>query len=416
MTTQEPVAQRPLRAILVTWSVQTLTSVAQSVPIVLAPIAAIHFGAKPEHIGYFVGAVYFAAMTSGLLLSSTINRLGPVRVSQFGLVACCVGLAGLLSSQLVLVLICGLLIGTGYGLSNPTAALILGKHSPVHRRGLFFSIKQTSVPMGVAIAGLLVPAVLGLGGWMTPLIFAAMVCVICVLLLEASVRVLDPALITAVDSSNDSAAWYERFVRPMQIVYERKPVWRIGLVSFAYAAIQSSFLTFLVVYLVLSIELSVTLSAWILACAQGASIVGRPLWGWVADRCGRPAWVLAALGVAMSVAVMLLGSLTPSSPLAWAFFVALLTAATAVAWNGVFYAELVRHADPSELASVTGGVQFLTFGGAMVGPVAFSGVITISGSYFIGFGFLALIGFCAGVSLMLAGRANQPRTDSIADG
>gem|GEM_PF-2758774 len=180
--------QRPVRAILVTWSVQTLTSVSQSVPIVLAPVAALHFGAKPEHIGYFVGAVYLTAMTSGLLLSSTINRMGPVRISQFGLIACAIGLLGLLTGQLALVLLCGGLIGFGYGLSNPTAALILGKHSPVDRRGLFFSIKQTSVPMGVAIAGLLVPAVLALGGWMTPLICTAVACVVCVMLLESSVR------------------------------------------------------------------------------------------------------------------------------------------------------------------------------------------------------------------------------------
>ena len=49
--------------------------------------------------------------------------------------------------------IAALAIGAGYGLPNPSASMILAQHAPPHRRGLFFSIKQTGVPIPQAIYG-----------------------------------------------------------------------------------------------------------------------------------------------------------------------------------------------------------------------------------------------------------------------
>ena len=57
-------------------------------------------------------------------------------------------------------LIAASLIGVGYGLVNPAAAAILAYHSPLNARGLFFSIKQTAVPVGFGLSGLLFPFLL----------------------------------------------------------------------------------------------------------------------------------------------------------------------------------------------------------------------------------------------------------------
>ena len=58
-----------------------------------------------------------------------------------------------------------LAIGIAYGLPNPAASIVLARHAPADRRGLFFSIKQTGVPIGVALAGLLMPPGLVTLGW-----------------------------------------------------------------------------------------------------------------------------------------------------------------------------------------------------------------------------------------------------------
>jgi MFS family permease len=65
----------------------------------------------------------------------------------------------------LLLMLATLSIGIGYGLTNPTSAQVLSQHASERHRGLIFSIKQTGVPIGVALAGLLIPIFLGWFSW-----------------------------------------------------------------------------------------------------------------------------------------------------------------------------------------------------------------------------------------------------------
>src|SRR5690606_17964256 len=79
-------------------------------------------------------------------------------VAGLGLVAVAIGGTWML-------LPAAIAIGAAYGLTNPAAAIVLGEHAPVERRGLFFSIKQTAVPLGIAVTGVVAPALYALLGW-----------------------------------------------------------------------------------------------------------------------------------------------------------------------------------------------------------------------------------------------------------
>lgn len=393
----------PGRALSATLGVQTLAALAQQTPVVLAAVLAGLLGVGEEAVGFFTGLIYLMALSSGLFLSVWINRFGAVRFSQVAMLACAAGLCAVAALSLPMMVIAALLLGLGYGLANPTAAVILGRHAPSTRRGLFFSLKQTGVPLGIALAGLLVPALLhGLGARQANLV-VALICVTCAFLLQPLVRRFDG------DVSERKAAVASRggsWRAPFQLVLSSPTLRRLGLVSFIYAATQVCFLTFLVVYLSVDRGMTLTLAASTLATGQVASVIGRPLWGWIADRNGDPAFILGLLGLAMGLSCVFLAQVPVQPTLLVASSAALFCGLTAVAWNGVFYAELVQHSQADQLAEVTGGVQALTFGGAMVGPVLFSLAVSFSGSYPTVFTVLGLLPALVGALVLLGRRRN----------
>jgi MFS family permease len=83
-----------------------------------------------------------------------------------------------------------------------------------------------------------------------------------------------------------------------------------------------------------------------------------------------------------------------------AVMAAMLCALTAMGWNGVFFAELARRSSQSEMASLAGATQFITFFGSMSGPVVFGEVIRHGGSYRAAFLVLAVLPLAAGLSML----------------
>jgi MFS family permease len=357
-------------------------------------------GVGEETIGFFTGLVYLMALSSGLFLSVYINRFGAIRFSQVAMLACAVGLFAAAMTSLPFLVIAALLLGVGYGLANPTAAVILGRHAPLNRRGVFFSLKQTGVPLGIALAGLCVPPLLSLFGPHGASLAVAGLCLLCALGLQPLVRVFDHEQLASAAQHGTRNNWTD----PIRLVFQSPPLRRLGFVSVVYAATQVCFLTFLVVYLSVERGMTLALAASTLAIGQVSSVIGRPLWGWLADRTGEPAPILGFLGLGMSVACVFLAWLAPDPDLFLAYGVSLFCGLTAVAWNGVFYAELVRQSDPSKLAEITGGVQALTFGGAMTGPVVFGLAVSALGSYQPAYIGLAILPAVAGLAVLLGGR------------
>jgi hypothetical protein len=77
--------------------------------------------------------------------------------------------------------------------------------------------------------------------------------------------------------------------------------------------------------------------------------------------------------------------------------VAALFGGTAVAWNGVFLAEIARLAPAREVAAATGGALFCTFGGALVGPSVFGAMAAFGG----GAPAFMCLAACGGISALL---------------
>lgn len=397
---------RPRLALAATFAVQAAATLALTAPSVMAPVVAPLLGLPPQRIGWFVGIAYLTAMFSGLVAGGYVSRTGPIRMSRWAVLACGAGLllaaAASVPPLWPLLVLAALAIGVGYGLPNPSASMVIARHAPSNRRGLYFSIKQTGVPVGVGLAGLLVPPLLDRMDWPYALAVLAVLCGGLALALQWA---------TALDAEADAprpaaapSAPMRSLAAPLAHVWRTPSLRRLAVASLVFSMTQLCFITFLVSYLKLELGLSLAAAAAVLSVSQVVSVGSRILWGEVADRWVAPLRLLGLLGVAMGVAAALLGALPADAP-AWAATGAgLLCAATTMAWNGVFYAELARRVTPDALATVTGGTQFLTFAGAMAGPVAFATLVGPIGSHGSTYIVLAVAPLAVGLWLLAEDR------------
>ena len=172
---------------------------------------------------------------------------------------------------------------------------------------------------------------------------------------------------------------------PVAEVWANRPVRELAAVSGVYSAIQISFLTYLVSYLKLELGYSLVAAGVVFSAAQIAGALGRVLWGVVADHLLRPRSVLAGLGIVMAACGVALASFSSAWPSSAVLAVCVLYGATAVGWNGVFLAEVARLSPEGRVAFLTGGTQFFTFAGVLIGPPLFGTIASYSGSYGAGF-------------------------------
>jgi fucose permease len=261
---------------------------------------------------------------------------------------------------------------------------------------MVFSIKQTGVPLGGAIAGVLVPGLLLWMSWQTAVLALAL----------GAAALL--AVVALHRSPYDAGRRKERlhlrsFAAPVAEVWANRPILELAVVSGMYSAIQISFLTYLVSYLKLELGYSLVAAGVVFSVAQVSGAFGRVLWGVVADHLFKPRGVLAALGSVMILCGAALASLTPAWPSAAVLGLCALYGATAVGWNGVFLAEVARLAPEGRVAFLTGGTQFFTFAGVLIGPPLFGAIASMTGSYGAGFVGTAVLPF-----VVLAMMARSP--------
>jgi MFS family permease len=387
---------RVVAAVGATLAVQSLTAMALAVPSVLAPVAAGDFDAAPTAVGRWVGFSYMVAMFAGLAGGTFVGRYGPARMLQVAALGVALGLAVGASAHVALLLVCGALLGAAHGLVNPASSAILAVASPPRIRSTVFSIKQTGVPVGGAVAGTLVPALLLWMSWQAAVLVLALGAAALFALVAPYRRVYDGA-------RRRERLHLRGFAAPVAEVWASRPILELALVSTVYSAVQISFITYLVSYLKIELGYSLVAAGLVFSASQIAGALGRVAWGAVADHVFEPRAVLAALGLVMALCAVALALFTPDWSRAAVLAVCVLYGATAVGWNGVFLAEVARLAPEGRVAVLTGGTQFFTFAGVLIGPPLFGAIASLTGRYGAGFAAAAVLPLLA-VAVMLASR------------
>lgn len=365
--------------------IQAMISWAVFAPPVLAKQALTEMGLDPAWIGVQPTILFTAATFSSMMAAGLSARFNPMRTSQIMVLLCALGCACIATGNLAFVALGSAFIGAGLGPATPASSHILSRTTPRHLQPLVFSIKQTGVPLGGALAGFIAPPLMLLWDWQTAMLIIAASCLITALFCEIWSRdyaqYADPSIRIKLE-----------LIGPVRLVL-RSPVLRwmlAGCVPLVIA--QYALTTFIVLYLQEDIGLSVLTAGAILAVAQASGGTGRIVFGAIASRYLSPLSMLLMLALLAALAAFLTASITASWPLAIIFCVGVVFGAGAAGWNGVYLAEAARRAPGGEVSRTTGAIGFIIFSAVVVGPALF-GAIVASISFkvaYIGVGILVL--------------------------
>jgi nitrate/nitrite transporter NarK len=187
---------------------------------------------------------------------------------------------------------------------------------------------------------------------------------------------------------------------PVLLVVRERKILLLALTSFIYGGVQITLVAYLVAFLSDSFALSLVLAGLVMAASQLASVAGRIIWGVVADRVLSRRTTLGMLGVGMGLTSLVALGASPEWPLWTVFVFAAALGATAVGWNGVFLAELIRLSPKERIGDITGGSAFFTFLGVVVTPSIFHLILNLTSSYGTTYALFGIPALVVGVALL----------------
>jgi len=386
-----------LVALIATLAIQIFTSLTSSAPAVLAPALAGDLGITPKWIGVFVGLIYSGAMLGSLVCGGFIAKYGAIRVSQACVLFCATGIAcvGLLPAAAVPLLVAAAFtMGVGYGPITAASSEILIRTTPRERMSLTFSIKQTGVPAGAALAGALLPGLALLVGWRGAFVAIAIVGIAVVIASEPTRKALDRR------HDPDASFSLASVFGPLRMVWKSPPLLELSLVGFAFSSVQVSLTSFLVIYLTDVLHWSLIAAGLALTVATVSAVIGRIVWGVIADRWLGPLRALVLIGALAAGSGIAMAFAAPAWPVWLVLALAALYGATAIGWNGVQLAELARRSPAGQAGAVTGASGFVTFGGVVGGPLLFAGLAGLTGGYRTSFLVCAAVSGVAAIVLL----------------
>ncbi len=399
-----------LLPLAITLLIQSFSSLALVVVPVLVPTLTGVPRLTAAGIGLYLVCGYAGAVTGSLGASLCVERWGAIRASRYALMLSAVGMliAAWRPSAMPLA---ALLIGIGYGPITPASSHLLIQTTPRARRSFVFSVKQTGVPLGVALAGLIVPPMAPVFDWAWTLTLLAGSCVAVATMALPIQAQLDSPIERATPRPADlgapgwrrAATMVSPLFRPLALIFGQRDLRSLAMVSFLFSTIQMSFTSYIVSYLTHDLALAAVLAGMLLAVSQLGGVAGRIAWGYLSDRVTGPLPMLAMLATVIALCALSTAGLkwlSQPPPTLLIGGLMLVFGATASGWNGVYLAEVATRAPPGKAGTATAGTLACTFFGVIVGAPLFGALASGKGGFPAGFLALALSA-CAAVAVLL---------------
>jgi len=394
-----------LIVVLSTTLVLAFSALVALYPSAIAPEVSAALGIPSAAIGLQVSLVFGGAMLTSLVGGTLTRRLGPCRASQMALLLLGTGAALMSVPVLQVAIVAALVVGLGYGMTNPSAAVLLVRFTPPERQGFIFSIKQTGVPLGGMLAGALAPS-LALGiGWQQGLWLLAGLALLGIIALQFKRRSWD-------DRREPGLNWRRSPFAGLGVVWGHKPLRYLAIVTLCFSAVQLSLSSFTVAMLVEDLDVSLIAAGAVMTMVQACGIAGRLWWGWLADRIGNRLLALAIVACSTSLGTVLIYFMSPGWPLAGVVMTLCLFGLAALGWNGVYLAEVARLAPRDRIAEASGGCLVFTYGGVLLGLPTFALLMTVMEHYTDVFGLLTGASLLSLFLLRAAARAEAAGKDT----
>ncbi len=361
---------------------------------VMMPEVARDLAIDPKLVGIFTAIIYAVAASVALAAAAPIVRLGAVRVCQAALLMAAIGLAFNAVSAVVATVVAVIFIGAAQGPINPASAHVLSQRVPREYFGMVFSLKQTGVPIGFGLAGIIFPFLLSEIGWRGASLVAAGAAVLAALLVEP----LRPSLdVAATVSGPTRSIWTS-----IRFVLGHAQLRVLGWSAFVYVIAQHTFTFYLVTYLYEHCRLSIAEAGALLSLSQLVGTGVRLVSGGAGDRFPRMT-LLGWTGIGMTLGCIATGLLDADTPFWQITLVVVGYGAVVISWNGTSQAEFAHLSPPGEAAPIAAVQTALAFSGAVFGPPIFALIASVV-SYRMAFLAVAACVFAAAIWQIMAAR------------
>ncbi len=375
---------------------QTFASIARSLPAVIAPAIIADLLLDPAWIGIYFGINALASLVVQLGCGGFIVRYGALRMSQVSLGMLVFGSALLTLGSPVWLVCSAIVSGCGSALSTPASSHLLGRCSPPRYLPLVFSIKQTAVPVGMLLCGLMGPALTQWTGWRGTMLASAAACAVFVLIMQPLRKIFDD------DRLPDHPIQMSDMRATLTEVLRVPALRTMSFACLAFNGLQAVMMAYLVVYLT-TIGFTPVDAGYAFSVAVMVAVPCRIVWGWLGSGHVTPRMMMAFLALGMAASATALGLSSAAWPALLVTLVAAALSATALSWHGVLLAEAARAAPEGKRGAVTGGVLSIGQAGALVEPLVFSALLGLTGGYGPGFIICAIPALLVGLMLWRGG-------------
>ena len=382
-----------------TTATQSFSTLGILVLAAVAPAVAKGLGVSPALIGYQVGIVFFGAMLSTSAAGGIVMRFGAVRSSQITLWLIAAGCALSASGSIAALVAGAIAMGLGYGIPNPAASQLLARVPSKRGMNLLYSIKQTGVPIGGILSGMIAPPLAVAYGWQS----ALLACALALAVLGLAIGVVRK------DWDGDrqpDAPVLSSALHSFGLVWRHEPLRWIAFTSLLYSAVQLSLTGFLATYLVSDAGMSLVRAGTVLSITHASGAIGRLTWGWIADRLRSGGLALILNGSLGTLGALLTAAIGPRWPLAGVIATSAFFGFCAVGWNGVYMAVISRLSPSGSVSFAVGGSLVWTYAGVIVMPPTFAALHDrLHWSYGHGFALLSIVTLLGVGCVVLARRA-----------
>jgi sugar phosphate permease len=339
----------------------------------VAPAIRTDFGLSLAQVGIVLGAVSFGAVLTLLPWGLLADRIGERSTITLGLTASAAALVGAAFADGFWLFVGLLALAGAFGgcVQSASGRAVMSWFAP-SERGLALGIRQTAVPLGGALAAVVLPAIAAGPGlrW-------SMLALAAGLLLGAAA-----GLVLLREAARDPLE--EDLRRPLR----DRQLWILCGASALYLAAQIGVVGFVVLFLHETHGFSNGAAAAVLAAMQLLGAGARVAAGRWSDRLRARILPLRRLGLALAAATAVAAALAGAS--GWVVVPVLLVAGTlGLSWNGLSYTVAAERAGAARSGAAIGFQQTALALGGFAVPIAFAAVVGAT-SWRLGFGLVAL--------------------------
>ncbi|NMH90706.1 MFS transporter [Pseudonocardia bannensis] len=334
----------------------------------VTPALREHFGLSLTQVGLLIGVISAGIVGTLFAWGAAADRFGERGVMAIGLV----GAAGALGAAAFVAgpVSAGTLLALSgaFGASvNAASGRAVLTWFPARRRGLAMAVRQTSVPVGAAIAAVALPRIADAGG--VPAVFVALAGGCLLAAVAVAVWVREPP---------DAPARGSRPTSRVRTVLADRRLQRLSLAGALLVVSQFIGSVFLVEILHTGHGMSLAAAGTLLATTQVLSAAGRLGNGAWSDRVGSRLGPLQIIALAVAIGFAL--SAAAYAGPTWLLAAVLVPAAAlAVSWNGLVFTAAGEFAPPGRAATAMAVSNTANYVGAAVTPALGGAVADAAG-------------------------------------